>query len=129
DLSNGHPRLSGAVAVQQPPYIAEYSVHVLVIFVVEVLLRPVFPSRSVSIGHKWIVPQLRIFHYKVSDVDAEAVDSAIQPESKYIQHRLAHRRITPVQIRLLAKKRMQIVLPSVLVPLPGGATEDAQPVV
>ena len=76
-----------------------------------------------------VVPQLRILHQHVGDVDPEPVDAAIEPEAQYVEHRRPDRRIAPVQIRLLLEMGVQIELLGVLVPLPHRAADLADPVV
>ena len=46
-----------------------------------------------------------------------------------IEHRRAHRRLAPVEVRLRLQERVQIVLRGLGVPLPDAAAENADPVV
>ena len=56
-------------------------------------------------------------------VDPEAVDAAPEPEAQHVAHGGAHRRIGPVEVRLLLQERVEVELPRRRVPLPGTAAE------
>ena len=63
------------------------------------------------------------------DVDAEAVDAALEPEAHDLVERLAHLVVPPVEIRLLGQEVVQVVLTALLVERPRRAPEDRLPVV
>ena len=62
-------------------------------------------------------------------VDAKAVDALAQPEPHHVVDRRAHRRIAPVQIRLLREEGVIVVLSRRCILFPGAAAEFRQPVV
>ncbi len=66
--------------------------------------------------------------HPVRHVDAEAVDAAVQPEPHRRLEVRRHRRVGPVQVRLLGREQVQVPLP-VRDPGPGRAAEDRVPVV
>src|ERR1041384_2037716 len=62
-------------------------------------------------------------------IDAEAVDSAAEPEPHDIVHRGSYLRIAPFEIGLSSKKRVIIILTAYGIIFPGAAAEVGQPVV
>ena len=68
-------------------------------------------------------------HREVDRVDAEAVDSAVEPEASDVQQRVLHRRIVDVEIGLLRQEVVHIILAASGVPGPRGAAEHRLPVV
>src|SRR5512132_4261786 len=62
-------------------------------------------------------------------VDAEAVDSALEPKAHYVVDRRAHFRIAPVQIWLCRQEGVVVVLAGCLVEFPGVTPEFGEPVV
>ena len=72
-----------AVAVEQAAPAADDVVHLGVVLVVDVLLAEVVADRVlfVRIGRR-VVAQLRVLDHLVDDVDAEAVDAALEPEAR-----------------------------------------------
>ena len=75
-----------------------------------------------------IVAQLRVVHREIRRIDAETVDAAFEPETHYVEHRILHRGVVHVELRLRTEKIVQIVLAAACVPGPGGAAEDGLPV-
>ncbi len=69
----------------------------------------------------------------VGHVDAHAVGPAVEPEPQGCVHELARRRVPPVPVGLLGSVEVEVPLAGPAVglrhPGPGGATEDAGPVV
>jgi len=69
----------------------------------------------------------------VGDVDAEAVDPAVEPEAQDAAELLPHLRVLPVEVGLRAVEDVQVPLAGLAVRLghagPGGAAEDRGPVV
>ena len=102
-------------------------------FVVDVLLFVIRPKRLVQVVQRCrfgrIVAQQRIFHNKMRNIDTEAIYAALQPGAQHIEHGCHNLRIAPVQVGLLFQEAMQVVLSAGLIPFPGGAAKDAQPVV
>jgi hypothetical protein len=47
----------------------------------------------------------------LGDVDAEAVDAAVEPEPKHVEEHGAHLGVLPVQIGLLAVEHVEAPLP------------------
>lgn len=82
------------------------------------------PAVARGIGREGLV-----FGDNIDHVEAQAVDAAIGPEFADFFQLRAHRRIFPVQIRLLDGVQMQIVLLAFGVPLPGVAAKLRLPVV
>ncbi len=80
-------------------------------------------------GNRRIVPQLAIVHVEVGDIEAEAVDAALQPEAGDVEDRLLDLRIVEVEVRLLLQEVVEIVLAAARLPVPGRAAEHRQPVV
>ncbi len=64
----------------------------------------------------------------VDDVHPEAVDAAVEPPAQHLVDRLAHRRVLPVEVRLLAGEQVQVVVAARLVQLPGRPGEERRPV-
>ena len=62
-------------------------------------------------------------------VDAETVHAAVEPEAQHREHRGAHVRIAPVEVRLLLQEGVIVVLLRRLVEGPRAAAELAHPVV
>ena len=79
------------------------------------------------------VGQPRRLGHAVRDVDAEAVDPALQPEPQRLLEVVEDLRVVPVQVRLLGVEQVQVPLAGVAVglddPGPRRATEDRHPVV
>ena len=65
----------------------------------------------------------------VDRVDAEAVNSSLKPPVHHVVDGLAHVRILPVQVGLLAGEEVQVILTRRRVELPRGAPEEGLPVV
>jgi hypothetical protein len=76
-----------------------------------------------------VIPQLRVFHDVVRDIEAKTIDTSLQPEAEGVEHRLLDLGVAPVQVRLLREESMEIVLAGFLVKRPGGPAEDGKPVV
>ena len=74
------------------------------------------------------IGQTRALGDNVDCVDAEAVDTAIKPPVHHVVDRVAHLRVFPVQIRLLAGEQVKVVLARGWIVLPGRATEERLPV-
>ena len=55
---------------------------------------------------------------QVHDVDAEAVDAAVEPEAQHVVHGLDDLRVVPVEVGLLGQEGVQVPLPGGLVPGP-----------
>lgn len=66
----------------------------------------------------------------IHSINAEPINAALKPEfhSRLVDS-LARGGILPVEVRLLGAEEMEIVLFSMLVPLPDGAAEVSEPVV
>jgi hypothetical protein len=94
-------------------------------------LRPLPVRARVGTGRigRGIVAQETILHDRVRDIDPETRDPAVEPEAQDRVEGLAHLLVPPVQVRLLGKEIVQVVLPGRAVERPGGAAEDAAPVV
>ena len=76
----------------------------------------------------WIVAKRCVLDQVPDHVDPETVDAFAKPEAHHVIDGPAHRRIAPVQIRLLGKESVIIILPRRGVVLPGAAAEFRQPV-
>jgi hypothetical protein len=74
------------------------------------------------------IGQRQILAEHVDDVHAEAVDAPVQPPAHHVVHSGADVRVLPVQVGLLAGEDVQVVLPGLLVPLPGRPGEVRLPV-
>ena len=73
--------------------------------------------------------QLLVLEEGVEDIEPEAVDPALQPAADHRQHRLAHRRVSPVHVGLLGQERVHVELAADLVPGPRRTAEERGPVV
>ena len=62
-------------------------------------------------------------------VHAKAVHAAVEPEAQGVHQRRAHLGVAIVEFGLLPDELVQVILPGRLVESPGGAAEEAQPVV
>src|SRR5438132_14203530 len=76
----------------------------------------------------WIVAKRCVLDQVPDHVDPETVEAFAKPEAHHVIDGPAHRRIAPVQIRLLCKESVIIILPRRRVVLPGAAAEFRQPV-
>src|SRR5581483_5689993 len=76
-----------------------------------------------------LVAQILVLYETVRDVDAEAVDAAVEPEAEDCVEVLAHLWVVPVEIRLLRREEMQIPVPALLVERPRRAAPVRRPVV
>ena len=75
------------------------------------------------------VGQRRLLGDEVDDVHPEAVDAPVQPPAHHRVDGLAHLRVLPVQVGLLAREQVQVVLAGRRVELPRRAGEERAPVV
>ena len=91
--------------------------------------RVVLRQAVVELGVRRVVAELGVLVHLAQRVDAEAVDAAVEPEAQHGEHRLAHRRVAPVEVGLLAQVGVRVVLAALGVEGPGGTAEHAQPVV
>ena len=66
---------------------------------------------------------------KIDDILPESVHAHVQPEAHDAFYFLAHPGVIHIQIRLLAGENMQVVLPPLLLVLPGQSLKLAEPVV
>ena len=76
-------------------------------------------SRSRIFEHR---PEARRFGHPVRDVDAEAVDAAIQPEPQRLLEIVQDLGVVPVEVRLLGVEQVQVPLAG----LPSGSTTRVQ---
>jgi hypothetical protein len=117
---------------------ADHAVHGVDVVVVEPRVRfddRCGPPLAVG-GGRAVLPCVREvggLAHAVGDVDAEAVDPAVEPEPQRLLEVGPHFGVRPVQVRLLGGEQVQVPLPGaavgVLHPGPGRSTEDALPVV
>src|SRR6266487_3313946 len=80
----------------------------------------------------WIyqmVAELIIFQQQPEHIDAEAIDTTIEPETHHIEHRLLYSGIAPVQIWLFHIEQVQVVLSGLRIELPGRTAKIACPVI
>ena len=75
-----------------------------------------------------IVAQLGILNQMPDHIDTKTVDAAVEPEAQHIVHRLAHCRIAPIEVGLLAQEGVVIVLSRRRIEAPGWAAEIADPI-
>lgn len=124
DLAHGHALV---VAVEQPADLAQGTVHVRVVLVVQVTL----PAVAVALapGDQRVVAQGGILQDLVDHVDPEAVHAPVEPEAQHVVHGGHELRVAPVQVRLLDQVRVQVALARGRVGLPRGAAEGREPVV
>ena len=66
---------------------------------------------------------------KIDDILPESVHAQVQPEAHDALYFFAHPGVIHIQIRLLARENMQVILPPLLVVLPGQSLKLAEPVV
>src|SRR5205807_8401011 len=71
----------------------------------------------------------RVLGQAVHDIDAEAVDAAIEPEAGRVVHGGDHVRVAPVEVGLLGQEQVQVPLAGGVVPGPGVTAEGGLPVV
>ncbi|HEX4745370.1 MAG TPA: hypothetical protein VFU99_00675 [Gaiellaceae bacterium] len=77
-----------------------------------------------------VVPKLLVLHDRLGDVDAEAGDSTVEPESEYAVELGPDLGVPPVQVGLLRREVVQVVAPALGVESPRRPTaEDRLPVV
>jgi len=75
------------------------------------------------IGIDRVVTELLVFDQMPENIDAKTIDAALQPKPQHVEHRLDDLRVAPVQVGLLAQKRMIIVLLRLRIVLPCVATK------
>ncbi len=68
-------------------------------------------------------------HVEVHDVEAQAVDTHVEPVPHDAEHRILHGGVVQVQVGLFDQEVVQVVLPPDRVPFPRVAAEAAEPVV
>ena len=66
------------------------------------------------------------FEQKRDGVEAEAINTTLQPEIDHLEHRLLHPGVGVVQVGLMPKKPVQVVLLRHRIPLPVGGFEMAE---
>ena len=76
-----------------------------------------------------IVAQFIIAEVEVDRVEAEAIDTAIEPEAGNVEHGILDFRIVEVEVRLRGQEIVLEILQPRRIPGPGRAAEDRQPVV
>jgi len=76
-----------------------------------------------------VVAQQPVVKTEVDGVQAQAIDTAIQPETHHIQYRGTHVGIVEVEIGLRGQKIVQVILAAARLPLPRDTPEYGQPVV
>src|SRR5436853_3739263 len=86
-----------------------------------------FALTGLRIGR--VVAKEQVFGEYGARIDTETIDTAPHPEAQYIGHGCPNFGVAPVQIGLLPQERVIIVLPTLLVPLPGTTAETALPVI
>src|SRR5207248_6572837 len=120
DLTDGHP-LSVVLVEHLTPAPVD------LVHLVEIPVTPWRPARE----EPRVVAQQLIAQQAVSDVDAKAVDTAIEPEAHHIVDRATDILVPPVQVRLLRQKVMHVVLagPWIERPRSTALAEDRDPVV
>ncbi len=94
-----------------------------------VLLVHVRPAKFVRSRKNGIVGQGRIFKERIYGIETKAGNATLVPEPRYVQHRLFHRGIPPVQVRLLGIKVVVIILIRLRVELPRGQAKRGKPIV
>ena len=86
-------------------------------------------AAGVALRGWWIVAQQLVVIREVAGIEAEAIDTAFQPEAQVVQLRLLHGRVMEIQVGLAGEEIVQEVLAAARLPLPGGTAEHGQPVV
>ena len=90
-------------------------------------------AHAAALGGRRVVGQAVGLDHAVRDVDAEAVDTAVEPEAQDAAELLAHLVVGPVEVGLRAVEEVQVPLAGRAVGLgdagPCGAAEDRLPVV
>ncbi len=94
-----------------------------------VFLLHVGPAEFVRSRKDRIVREFGIFKKRVHRIQPESRDAALVPESRHVQHRLFHRRIAPVQVRLLRIKVVVVILIGLRIELPRRQPKRRKPVV
>jgi len=120
DLPDQHPMVE---PVNHPPHLGDDLMHFRLVGGVlrqDFLVRwPAFDETRIG----RIVAKLAVLDQMPDHIDPEAIDTPAQPEAHDIVDRLAHFRVAPIQVRLLAEKGMVIILTRRLVILPGAAAK------
>src|SRR5437588_3190791 len=108
-----------AIAIHHGTHLSHDLMDTRLIQSVEALLASIgWITRLPIVVHR-VIAQLLIFEQPAEEVDAEAIDATVEPEAQDIVHGLAHLLIAPVQIRLFHIEEVQVVLPGLLIELPG----------
>ena len=117
------------VRVHNGTYLSHDLVNARLISRMEVKLANIWRIARLPIRVHWIIAELLILEQQPENVDAETIDAPVEPEAQHIIHCLTHTGIAPVQIGLLHIEQVQIVLPCLLVKLPGRAAKITRPVI
>jgi len=129
-LGQDHLRVGGPrVVVHQLPPAGEDLVSLGKVLRVDMVQRVVVIARQSRDVPTGLVQETRVLIHVVDGVDAEALHAAIHPEAQHVPHLALQRGAAIVEIRLAGGELMQVILLPDRVPFPGGALEDAQPVV
>jgi hypothetical protein len=128
DFGDGEARV---VAVEQrpDPFQEPGDRVVALVVAVQLIVERAGARDAVVIGRGRIVAEGGIKHHEVDRVDPETIDAALQPEAGDIEERLLHRRVVPVDLRLLLQEIVHVILAPARVPGPCRAAEHRLPVV
>ena len=74
-----------------------------------------------------LVRQRLVLEQTLCDVDAEAVDAAVEPEAQHLLEVPLHGLVVPVEVGLLGSEDVQVVLAAAWVELPRRAPEGGRP--
>ena len=94
-----------------------------------VLLVHVRPPEFVLSRKHWIVRKVRILVERIYRIQTEPRHAALVPKPRHIQHRLFHRGIPPVQVRLLRIKIMVVILIRLRIECPRWSPERREPII
>lgn len=73
-----------------------------------------------------VVPEVGVLHDRAEHVEAEAVDTPVEPEADGVEHGRLHLGVPPVEVGLAGQERGQEPLPALLAPLPGALDLDGR---
>src|SRR5215831_4514802 len=76
-----------------------------------------------------IITELLILEKSRKHINTEPIHATIEPEAQNIVHRFPYIRIAPVQIGLFHIECVHVILPRLLIKLPGRATEITKPTI
>ena len=130
DLPHHHPLPPGlGELVQDLAHLPHVGVGLRLVLGEDVEVAAPVPHARAPVGVSGLIPKEEVLGEKPEDVHPEAVHPASEPEAHHLVNGLPHLGVSPVEVGLLGEELVEVVLARRLVQGPGGAAEEALPVV